>query len=239
MRNTQLPEMINYFRKENGWTMRELGEKLDKSESAISKWIKGVRSPMVDDFEKMVALFNTDTDTLMYGASVNQSSTKSILDRVFAKLDAERQEKVVIYAESELRNQRSDNTIQLFPYQVQEKLSAGTGYSYEEGAAHEITFYDEEIDYDCASWINGDSMLPDYNDRDVALIKECPFDYDGEVYAIDWDGQSYIKKVYKEADGLRLVSLNEKYGDKFAPYSEEPRVIGKVVGSFTPIKKTV
>ena len=80
-------------------------------------------------------------------------------------------------------------------------------------------------------------MLPDYPNGDVALIKVCPFDYDGDVYAVDWDGQSYIKKVYKESDGLRLVSTNEKYADKFAAFSEEPRIIGKVVGSFTPIEK--
>lgn len=210
--------------------------------TTVMNWIKANSYPRIDKIELMARYFNVDKSDLVEEYNPikeKQSSTKSILDRVFAKLNAERQEKVVSYAEAELRDQRSNNAIQLFPYQVQEKLSAGTGYSYEEGAVYEITFSDEEIDYDFASWINGDSMLPDYNDRDVALIKECPFDYDGEVYAVDWDGQSYIKKVYKETDGLRLVSLNEKYGDKFAPYSEEPRIIGKVVGSFTPIKKTV
>lgn len=60
---------------------------------------------------------------------------------------------------------------------------------------------------------------------------------DGCVYAVDWDGQSYIKKVYKEEKGLRLVSTNEKYSDKFAPFTEEPRIIGKVVASFTPLEK--
>ena len=61
--------------------------------------------------------------------------------------------------------------------------------------------------------------------------------YDGAIYAVDWDGQSYIKKVYRENDGLRLVSLNEKYTDKFAPFSEEPRIIGKVISNFIPIEK--
>jgi phage repressor protein C with HTH and peptisase S24 domain len=36
---------------------------------------------------------------------------------------------------------------------------------------------------------------------------------------------------------LRLVSTNEKYSDKFAPFTEEPRIIGKVVASFTPLEK--
>ena len=64
---------------------------------------------------------------------------------------------------------------------------------------------------------------------EVVLIKQTGFDYDGDVYAVDWDGQTYIKKVYREEDGLRLVSLNKRYGDKFAPYDEDPRIIGKLL----------
>lgn len=41
------------------------------------------------------------------------------------------------------------------------------------------------------------------------------------------------QKVYKEEDGLRLVSINKKYKDKFASWSENPRIIGKIVGHFT------
>ena len=71
---------------------------------------------------------------------------------------------------------------------------------------------------------------------EVVLIKETGFDYDGAVYAVDWDGQTYIKKVYKEKDGLRLVYINSKYKDKFAPFEEDPRIIGKIVGNFMPIE---
>ena len=48
--------------------------------------------------------------------------------------------------------------------------------------------------------------------------------------------QTYIKKVYREEEGLRLVSLNKRYGDKFAPYDEDPRIIGKIVGNFMPVE---
>ena len=77
-------------------------------------------------------------------------------------------------------------------------------------------------------------MEPKFQNGEVVLIKETGFDYDGEFYAVDWDGQTYIKKVYREPDGLRLVSLNPKYKDRFAPYEEDPRIIGKIVGSFMP-----
>lgn len=77
-------------------------------------------------------------------------------------------------------------------------------------------------------------MEPKYMNGEVVLIKETGFDYDGAVYAVDWDGQTYIKKVYREPDGLRLVSLNPKYKDKLAPFDEDPRIIGKIVGNFMP-----
>ena len=79
-------------------------------------------------------------------------------------------------------------------------------------------------------------MEPTYQNGEVVLIKQSGFDYDGAIYAVEWDGQTYIKKVYREEDGLRLVSLNKKYADKFAPYEEEPRIIGKIVGNFMPME---
>ena len=49
------------------------------------------------------------------------------------------------------------------------------------------------------------------------------------------NSQTYIKKVYREENGLRLVSINKDYDDKFAPYDENPRIVGKIVGNFMPI----
>ena len=56
------------------------------------------------------------------------------------------------------------------------------------------------------------------------------------IYAVDWDGQTYIKKVYREEEGLRLVSLNNHYADKFVPYDENPHIIGKIIGNFKPLE---
>ncbi|MCT0474112.1 helix-turn-helix domain-containing protein [Lactococcus cremoris] len=107
MKKIRLPEMIDYFRKENSWTMKELGEKLGKSESAISKWIKGVRSPMVEDFDKMVNLFNTDPDTLMYGAS-DLSTTLSEINKISSQLEEPRQKIVLNTATNQLDEQKQE-----------------------------------------------------------------------------------------------------------------------------------
>ncbi|WP_251713136.1 helix-turn-helix domain-containing protein [Lactococcus ileimucosae] len=107
MRKIRLPEMIDYFRKENGWTMKEFGEKLNKSESAISKWIKGVRSPMVEDFDKMVNLFNTDPDILMYGIS-EASTTLDKITNISSKLKESRQQVVLDTAQEQYHEQETE-----------------------------------------------------------------------------------------------------------------------------------
>ncbi|MFC3927615.1 helix-turn-helix domain-containing protein [Streptococcus caprae] len=116
-------------------------------------------------------------------------------------------------------------------------LSAGHGSGfYDEYETREV-FTDKDYLYDVATWITGHSMEPVYQDGEVALIREGSFDYDGAVYAVAWNEQLYIKKVYLEDEGYRLVSINKDYPDKFAPAEDEPRIVGKIVGNFMPIEQ--
>lgn len=237
MKNITFAERLKEARKSAKLSQDALAKKIGRTKSTISRWESGERNPKMFEMVELENALGISAETLMYGTSEIKTTTLSEINRVSSKLSEHRQEKVLDFAQAELTDQNKENTIKLFPYNVQEKLSAGTGYGYFDDGNYDTVYYNEQYDYDFASWIFGDSMLPDYPNGDVALIKACPFEYDGCVYAVDWDGQSYIKKVYKEEKGLRLVSTNEKYSDKFAPYSEEPRIIGKVVASFTPLEK--
>lgn len=82
-----------------------------------------------------------------------------------------------------------------------------------------------------------DSMEPELPDGDVVLIKQSTNIEDGQIYAIEFNNQTYVKKVYRHKTYLRFVSINEKYDDIYAPYEEKPRIIGKLVGHFTPVEK--
>ena len=237
MKNITFAERLKEARKSAKLSQDALAKKIGRTKSTISRWESGERNPKMFEMVELENALGISAETLMYGTSEIKTTTLSKINRVSSKLSEHRQEKVLDFAQAELTDQNKENTIKLFPYNVQEKLSAGTGYGYFDDGNYDTVYYNEQYDYDFASWIFGDSMLPDYPNGDVALIKACPFEYDGCVYAVDWDGQSYIKKVYKEEKGLRLVSTNEKYSDKFAPFSEEPRIIGKVVASFTPLEK--
>ena len=117
------------------------------------------------------------------------------------------------------------------------ELAAGRGHSYYDNETdYETVYFDQDIQHDFASWVSGDSMEPKYPNGSVALMKQTGFDYDGAVYALMWNGKTYIKKVYREAEGLRLESINPDYEDLFAPYEDQPSIVGIVVGHFLPIE---
>lgn len=236
---------IKTFRKSAGFTQDELAKRLNTTKQTISRYEKGERKANQDMLFKLCDIFNVSIDDFFPVLSKNAVEstnsipddpdllTQQITDKV-VQLTAQNKKIVLRTSEELLESQEREVDEERFEYHVFEKLSAGTGYGYAEDRNYDTVYFEKDITHDLASWVYGDSMEPDFADGSVALIKDTGWDYDGAIYAVDWDGQSYIKKVYKEKDGLRLVSLNDKYDDKFARWEEDPRIIGKVVGNFMP-----
>lgn len=240
-------ERIKQCRKDLKMSADELAISVGVSRSTIFRYEKGDIEKVGPDVLKKIAvklnvspadLMGWD-DTPVQELKIPTSPLVQKITEKAVKLTAPRKQKVLDFTENQLREQ-SNKVISLeedlFEYKVYEKLSAGTGFSYFNDGNYDTVFYDKDLDHDFASWVFGDSMEPKYMNGEVVLIKETGVDYDGAIYAVDWDGQTYIKKVYREKDGLRLVSINSKYKDKFAPYEEDPRIIGKIVGNFMPIE---
>ena len=239
-------EKIKYLRKSAKMTQNDLAKILGTTKQTISRYEKGERKANQDILFTLCDVFNVSIDDFFPPISTKEAPETSQNDRDelleelttnYTKLDKQRKNKLVYTSRELVEEMTASVEEELFEYHVYEKLSAGIGTAYFEDRNYDTVYFDEEIDHDLASWVYGDSMEPDYLNGSVALIKGTGFDYDGAIYAVDWDGQSYIKKVYKEKDGLRLVSLNKKYADKFAPYDEDPRIIGKIVGNFMPMER--
>ena len=234
---------IREQRKLRGWTQLELGKKIGMGKNAISNYEKGFRSPKKDTMFDLASAFGISIDDLFPAVQSPSTSLVQQINDTVIQLTPPNQKIVLRTSEDLLEGQKTrgekitEISEPLTEYHVFEKLSAGNGYDYMEDRNYDVVFFNKDIDHDFASWVYGDSMEPKFLDGSVALIKDTGFDYDGAIYAVDWDGQSYIKKVYKEKDGLRLVSINDKYDDKFAKWEEEPRIIGKVVGNFMPVER--
>ena len=165
------------------------------------------------------------------------------INTIYSQLEPPRQDKVFTYAKEQLKEQKLlQDKSSLYEVKVTEKLAAGLGYSYQESNEVFLVYTDNDNlpNYDIASYITGDSMEPRYHDGDVALIQLGYDNIHGGIYAVDYDGESYLKKVFFENDRIRLVSLNKKYDDIIIDLPVEQgtylNIVGKVVGSFTPVE---
>lgn len=229
-----LSQNLKKLRLSHHLSQGEVARQLGISRPAYGFWEKGTAHPKRDNLEKLAKLFQVDV------ADLTQDSRSDLLS-IYDTLNHQRQDKVLAYSKQQQSEQNKENAteplLHLVANKVYEKLSAGTGYGYFDDGTYDIAYSDKAYDYDFASWVFGDSMTPEFENGSVALIRQTTFDYDGAVYAVEWDGQTYIKHVYREKDGLRLVSTNPEYPDKFAPFDESPRIIGKIIGHFIPIEK--
>ena len=243
--NIYIGQKIKEFRTKEKMTQSDLAKVLDTTKQTISRYEKGDRKAGQDTLFTLCDIFNVSIDDFfppIQSPDTSNELVQAINDTV-VQLTPPNQKIVLRTSEDLLEGQKTKGekiteiSEPLTEYHVFEKLAAGNGYNYMEDRNYDVVFFNKDIDHDFASWVYGDSMEPKYLDGSVALIKDTGWDYDGAIYAVDWDGQSYIKKVYKEKDGLRLVSLNDKYDDKFAKWEEEPRIIGKVVGNFMPVER--
>ena len=197
-----------------------VAEHLGVTRAAYNSWEKGKYIPNKKNLDELALYFNVETTYF--------ESEYEIVNK-YLQLNEINQKKLLIMA-SELY------VSQLYKYQVHAKLSAGLGNFYYEDYEFDTVYFDKDISYDIASWIDGDSMEPKYHSGDVALIKKTGYDFDGLVYAVVYNEETYIKKVFLEENTVRLVSINDDYKDIIAPI-EEVNIVGVVTDSFKPIKE--
>ena len=224
------PEKLKARRKELKLTQKEIAEQLGISFQAYSAWERGIKEPSK---EKVFQLENILKVPKGYFTQIE-------IVRLYHSLSKQGQEKVVLYARNLSQEEQAHKVTampeRLYEYRVYERMSAGIGASVYDDQNFDTVYFNEELAHDFASWVSGDSMEPKYQNGSVALIREIGFDYDGAVYAVVCNNQTYIKRVYREENGLRLVSINPKYKDIFISYEEDPRIVGIIVGNFVPME---
>ena len=224
------PAKLKARRKELKLTQKEIAEQLGISFQAYSAWERGIKEPSQ---EKVAQLENILKVAKGYFTQIE-------IVRLYNSLSKQGKEKVVLYARNLAQEEQSQKVAtmpeRLYEYRVYERMSAGIGASVYDDRNFDTVYFNEELAHDFASWVAGDSMEPKYQNGSVALIRETGFDYDGAVYAVVCNNQTYIKRVYREEEGLRLVSINPKYKDIFISYEEDPRIVGIIVGNFVPME---
>lgn len=225
------PEKLKVRRKELKMTQKDIADQLGISYQAYSAWERGVKEPSKEKVNRLEQLLKVPKGYF----------TEIEIVRLYNTLSNKGKNQVVGYARDLVQKEKTQKVISisenLYEYHVYEKMSAGIGASVYDDRDYDTVYFDEELAHDFASWVSGDSMEPKYRNGSVALIRETGFDYDGAVYAVVCNNQTYIKRVYREENGLRLVSINPKYEDMFISYDDDPRVVGIIVGNFIPLKE--
>jgi len=79
--------------------------------------------------------------------------------------------------------------------------------------------------------VRGDSMLPNIKHGDVAMVDTEHAYYNGDaVYLIQYDDNTFIKRLQRLPDGLYVISDNKDYLPyKLAPSEDNLQVVGKVL----------
>lgn len=203
------PKKLKARRKELKMTQKDIADQLGITYQAYSAWERGVKQPSREKVKLLEQILNAPKGYF----------TELEIARLYNILSDEAKDQALSYVRGLVQKEQCKNVVsiseKLYEYHVYEKMSAGIGSSVYNDQNYDTVYFNEELAHDFASWISGDSMEPKYQNGSVALIRETGFDYDGAVYAVVCNSQTYIKRVYREEHGLRLVSINSNYQDFF------------------------
>lgn len=85
---------------------------------------------------------------------------------------------------------------------------------------------------DFALRCKGDSMTPTLQDGDLVLIRQQPEVENGQIAAININGETTLKHIYKQPDGILLTAENAKFAPVFVPAGQDGEIIihGLAVG---------
>ncbi|MFT8598805.1 MAG: XRE family transcriptional regulator [Leuconostoc pseudomesenteroides] len=222
-----ISQNIKYYRKQAGYTQSDLAKLLQIKPTAVSAWESGRNKPLMDKVTVMANIFGINISQL-----VGDTFEVNDINPVYNKLDTSRKRNVYQFAVRQLDDQ---NNIIAFPTNTKSEVavygavSAGTG-EYLLDNEPELVDYDGVVpEHDFAVIVNGESMLPLFENGQIIFVKKTTEVRSGQVVIANYDQQAYVKKYVNDENGIRLVSLNKKYEDMPINESHEMSIFGVVV----------
>jgi hypothetical protein len=229
---------IKEFRLKRNLTQKELAKLVSVGDTTIANYEKGFRSPKKDTMFDLANAFNISIDDLFPPIQNDSSSNTPQIQTIYDELTPPRQNKVLNYAERQLKEQKNEEetkgnevseAIQLYSYDYYDHpASAGTGQYLNDVQVERIEL-PVDIDADFVIPIKGDSMEPDYHDGDLVFIQTSVDLNDGVIGVFNYNGDAYIKQLVIDEDQAYLHSLNSAYKDMPITPETDFRIIGEVV----------
>lgn len=222
---------LKYLREKSGMDQLDLAIKLKrKSSSSVSEWEKGKYTPKIGVLNDIAEIFGVSITDLMNKDLSAFSNTRDKVINMYDVLNVNRQQSVYKYTEQQYNEQ---NKIIQMPIKqevvISGAVSAGTGEYLGDGYEETVT-YDGEIPlHDFAVAVNGDSMLPLFDNGQIIFVKKTTEVRSGQIVIADYDQQAFVKKYVSDESGSRFVSLNKKYDDMVIDENHESSIFGVVV----------
>ncbi|MGB2510771.1 LexA family transcriptional regulator [Leuconostoc suionicum] len=224
--NDEIVNLIKELTDNRGYSISELARRVDMAKSAVSRYFNRTREFPLNRVNEFASALGVTPEYIL-GLSQDDDIVS-----IYNQLDTNRKNNVVDYARKQLDEQ---NNVVAFPIpekrqvSVYGAVSAGTGEYLLDGKP-ELVEYDGDVPaHDFAVVVNGDSMLPLFDDKQIIFVKKTTEVRSGQIVIADYDQQAYVKKLIKDDNGCRLVSLNRKYDDMPIDDNHEMSIFGVVV----------
>lgn len=210
---------IRELRENKNMTQTELSEALGmKTYTTVSKWESDDNFPKGKDLKRLAELFNVSSDYLL---GLNKSEKSKDITVIYNQLDPPRKTKVYNFAEYQLKEQQRKPKISIM---IKGYVSAGSG-EWLESNEEEVEFNGEVPEHDFAVRVNGNSMTPLFDDKQIIFVKGTSEARDGQIVVCRVNSDAYVKKL----SGNKLVSLNKDYKDILISETDDFKIFGVVV----------
>jgi len=233
----QHADTIRRLRKESGLTPGQLADAIGVTINAIYNWESGKSRPDFSILPVLCDALNVSADEIIGRDSQKISLEEFELLRKYRRLSHYDQQSILSFMETLKHNrfkERQDNCrasyvpIYVAPY----AMGAGLGEPLGDNNEQERIFVritKESSRADRVVRVNGDSMMPTYQDGDLLLVEETENIKEGEIGIFVVAGEGFVKEF--RHDGLH--SHNSHYNTILPADDDNTRCIGRVLGSVT------
>lgn len=117
--------------------------------------------------------------------------------------------------------------------------AAGEGFEYGDYVTEYKLFMTTDIpDHDFSLSVKGDSMFPTIIDGETIFVIKDYDKIDNDIYVLDIDGETTVKRVAFGDCEITLISDNEEFDERVITgfELEQTRILGRVVGWEMPTK---
>ncbi|MGL5718701.1 MAG: LexA family protein [Paraclostridium sp.] len=212
---TTFGSRLHQMMKRNKITQQELADKLNVRRGSVSNWVTDRRRPDSEILVEIARIFDVSTDYLLGSKTDNRTGVNNIANLI--EINNNKMVKIPVLGviKAGIPMFSEENIID-YEYVHQEELMLGEKYFYLQ--------------------VKGDSMINAriYEGDRVRIKKQNFTERDGDIMAVRVNGDEVtLKRVYKQDNGLVLISENQNYAPMFFPASDIEigyvSIVGKVV----------